>query len=272
MVKFAGILGLVGLTLPLCGGVQTKPLLVTGYRQMYNLDFGAAHVTFAKHMAQHPEDPMGPVSDAAAFLFSEFDRLHILQGEFFLHDENFRSKHKLAPDAAANQLFERRLAEGEALAQRRLSADPRECNALFASVLVRGLRSDYYGLIERRYWKTLQSTKESRQLAEQLLAIDGDYHDAWIAIGVENYLLSLKPAPVRWVLQLAGNKTDREYGLEKLRITAEKGTYLRPFAQLLFAVAALRDKRLDEARSILRGLSAEFPRNRLYVEELARLR
>ena len=60
--------------------------------------------------------------------------------------------------------------------------------------------------------------------------------------------------------------------MEKLRITAEKGRYLRPFAQLLLAVAALRDKNHDQARSLLQGLSRQFPRNRLYVQELARLK
>ena len=30
--------------------------------------------------------------------FSEFDRLHILQSEFFTHDQHFITDHKLAPD------------------------------------------------------------------------------------------------------------------------------------------------------------------------------
>jgi hypothetical protein len=49
---------------------------------------------------------MGPVSDAAAYLFSEFDRLHILQSEFFSEDTNFLNMHKLAPDQALKRDFE----------------------------------------------------------------------------------------------------------------------------------------------------------------------
>jgi len=41
---------------------------------------------------------------------------------------------------------------------------------------------------------------------------------------------------------------------------------------LLLAVAALRDRKTGEAKMLLAGLSKEFPRNRLYAEELARLR
>ena len=56
----------------------TSSGLDQGYRQMYNLEFADAHNTFAGWKQAHPEDPMGPVSNAAAYLFAEFDRLHTL--------------------------------------------------------------------------------------------------------------------------------------------------------------------------------------------------
>ncbi|QOY85494.1 hypothetical protein [Paludibaculum fermentans] len=243
-----------------------------GYQQMYNLEFDAAHKTFAEWMRQHPEDPLGPVSNAAAYLFSEFDRLHILQSEFFLHDDNFRTSQKLKPDAAAQQAFQRELARTQELAGRIVARSPGDSNAVFAQVLALGLQSDYDALIEKRYLSSLNATKDSRLLAEKLLRADPNFADAWLAIGVENYLLSLKPLPVRWFLQWNGNATNKELGLEKLKITAEKGRFLQPFARLLLAVAALRDKNRELARTLLQSLSRQFPHNHLYAEELARLR
>lgn len=238
---------------------------------MYNLEFEAAHKTFAEWMRQHPDDPMGPVSNAAAYLFSEFDRLHILQSEFFLHDDNFRSTRRLTPDASAQQAFHREIARAQELAGRILARSASDPTAMFAQVLALGLRSDYDALIEKRYMSSLNATKDSRQLAERLLQANPEFADAWLAIGVENYLLSLKPLPIRWFLQWNGNATNKELGLEKLKITAEKGRYLKPFARLLLAVAALRDKDKDRARGLLESLSRQFPRNHLYTEELARL-
>jgi hypothetical protein len=72
-------------------------------------------------------------------------------------------------------------------------------------------------------------------------------------------------------LQLGGAQTDRERGIENLRLTAAKGQYLQPYARLLLAVAALRSKDRTQARDLLMGLVRDFPRNRLYSEELARL-
>ena len=63
--------------------------------------------------------------------------------------------------------------------------------------------------------------------------------DAYLAVGVENYMLSLKPAPVRWILHMTGAQTDKETGVRQLKLTAEGGRYLRPYARLLLAVAAV---------------------------------
>ncbi len=242
-------------------------LLDTGYRQMYNLQFDQAHHTFARWQQMRPQDPMGPVSDAAAYLFTEFNRLHILQSEFFVHDEHFYSDRKLTPDPVLKQKFEAALHQALALAAR----TPGDADAAFASVLCHGLESDYLALIEKRYTASFKEMKIARTMAEQLLAAHPEYYDAWIAVGVENYMLSVKPAPLRWLLRLGGGQTDGRLGIEKLRLTAEKGHYLAPFARLLLAVAALRDRDKPRARDLLAGLAREFPNNPLYTQELAGL-
>jgi hypothetical protein len=246
-------------------------LLETGYRQMYNLQFDEAHGTFHDWERLRPDDPMGPVSDAAAYLFTEFDRLHILQSEFFLDDQNFETRRKLSPDPVLKRKFLDALARSDVLAKRVLERAPEDANALFATVLRLGLRADYLALVEKRYLASLSDVKTSRLLAEKLLANDPDNGDAYLAIGVENYLLSLKPAPLRWLLRIGGAQTDKERGIEKLSITAEKGHYLLPYARVLLAVAALRDHNWSRARELLDWLAREFPHNRLYPEELARL-
>jgi hypothetical protein len=246
--------------------------LELGYLQMYDLQFTAAHKTFADYEQVYPDDPLAPVSDAAAYLFAEFDRLKILQSEFFLHDENFRGQHqKLNADPAVRKAFDADLAKADKLAAGTLHGMPRDSNALFASVMVLGLRADFDGLIDKRDLSALSSVKSGRAIAERLLTIDPSYYDAHLAVGVENYMLSLKAAPVRWFLQLAGAQTDREVGVGNLAITAEKGHYLKPYARLLLAVDALRRKDTGKAREILTELMQQFPHNRLYVEELARL-
>jgi len=242
-----------------------------GYRDMYNLEFDEAHRIFQGYEQAHPDDPLGPTSDAAAYLFTEFDRLGVLQAELFLDDEKFKERRKPVPDPTLRDRFRGALQRSQQLADGILAHSPQDRNALFASVLNLGLESDYLALVEKRDLASLSYTKHAGLVAKRLLAVAPDCYDAYLAIGVENYILGLNPAPVRWFLRLYGAETNRELGIQRLQVTAEKGHYLLPFARLLLAVAALRDKRRDQARDLLRELAQEFPHNPLYRREFLRL-
>jgi hypothetical protein len=251
-------------------GVAQRPL-DRGFQQMYNLDFAAAHATFRSYQQTYSADPMGYVSNAAAYLFSEFDRLHILESDLFIDDKKFDGRGKLTPDPALKTEFEKELAKSDELVTRILAQKPDDKNALFSQIMANGLRGDYAALIEKRNLASLGYMKTSRAIAQRLLAIDPTCYDAYLAVGVENYLLGINPAPVRWLLRMTGAETDKQEGLQRLRLTADKGRYLAPFARLLLAVAALRDKDRPAARTLLAGLAKEFPGNQLYVTELARI-
>jgi hypothetical protein len=265
------LLGLLLLSPATFAADNSSPDLNGGFQQMYNLDFEGAHNTFKEWEQLHPEDPMGPVSNAAAYLFSEFNRLKILEFDLFTQDEAFERRPKLAPDPAIRTSFENELAKGDQLANNKIAATPQDKQALLALVFANGLRSDYAAMVEKKNLAALNYSKASRVIAEKLLAADPSCYDAYLAVGVENYLLGLHAAPIRWLLRMDGAQTDKQEGLEKLKLTATKGQYLAPFARLLLAVAALRDKDRHTAHDLLAGLSHQFPQNDLYRKELMRI-
>lgn len=250
---------------------KEDPLLEQGYRDMYNLQFEAAHRVFHQYEQQHSSDPMGPVSDAAAYLFYAFDRLKILRSDFFTEDGNFTESTKLKLDPQVKQHFEEDLGLSKKLAQAALNKSPNDTNALLASVLRIALQADFEALIEKRNGQALNDIKQATQEARKLLAVCPECHDANLAIGVENYLLSQKSAPVRWFLRLTGAETDKAVGIEKLRTVAQKGTYLKPYARVLLAIAYLRGGNKRGARQLLVELAHDFPENDLFKSELKKL-
>src|SRR6202050_3147343 len=129
-----------------------NPLIDRGFRQMYNLNCDEAHQTFAEWEREHPTDPLGPVSNAAAYLFAEFDRLNILHSEFFVDTSIFHRQPKVTPDPEVRQAFDRELEKSGKLSEEILAGTPDDPAALFAKILTLGLRADYVGLIERRYF------------------------------------------------------------------------------------------------------------------------
>jgi hypothetical protein len=235
-----------------------------GFQSMYNLQFDQAHQDFAIWERLHPDDPLGPVSQAAGYLFAEFARLNILESELFTNDKTFESRSKLSPDPQVRAKFDSAINRSDQLAGVVLKQHPDDSNALFARILGMGLRSDYVALIDKEDFAALHYMKQGRILAQQLLKQRPDDYDALLAVGVENYLTGIKPAPVRWMLSLGGIDPNKEQGIRELRLTAAHGNLLKPFAKLLLAVAALRDKNNAEGCNLLNELATEYPRNPLY--------
>ncbi|HXE13107.1 MAG TPA: hypothetical protein VN633_13355 [Bryobacteraceae bacterium] len=252
--------------------LHADPLLERGYQEMYNLQFQAAHQTFAQFEKKNPADAMGPVSDAAAYLFGEFERLRILQSQFFTSNSNFFNFHHPKADPKIKQQFENALGRTKTLVDSMLKKSPTDQDALLAETLRFGLEANYLALIEKKNIAALNEIKDGRAAAQKLLASHPDCYDGYLAAGVENYLLSQKPAPVRWLLSLTGSETDKEQGIKDLRIVAEKGRYLLPYARLLLAIAALRDGNKARAHELLNWLSTRFPKNTLYREELKKIK
>ncbi len=242
-----------------------------GFSDMYDLNFALAHQEFSQWMIAHPEDPLGPASDAVAYLFTEFNRLGILDVDLFSNDTHYENRKKKAPDPAVKIAFDQQLAHANQLADSLLQRSPHDPRALFVKTLTNGLHADYAQMIEKRDFTGLEYTKIARRYADQLLAVAPQQYDAYLAVGLENYILGLKPAPVRWLLAMTGAETNAVLGKRDMELAATKGHYLAPFAQLLLAVAALRDKDKEKARGLLTALAAEFPDNPLYARQLAKI-
>jgi len=245
--------------------------LYSGWLKMYDLRFDEARQTIDHWQKAHPSDALGPVSQAGGYLFAEFARLGVLESELFVDDHRFTHRKRLQPDPEVRRLFFREADTADQLADTKLQGSPNDRDALFAKSLALGLRADYASLVEKQNLQSLSYTKESRMFAERLLQADAGAYDAYLAPGLENYLLSLKALPIRFVLHLTGANVDREKGIEQIKITAERGHYLEPFAKVLLAVAALREKNNARAQVLLEELHRRFPGNTLYEHELSRL-
>ena len=63
--------------------------LYAGWLKMYDLRFDEAHRVFGAWKQSHPDDSLGPASNAAAYLFEELARLGALESELFVDDSRF---------------------------------------------------------------------------------------------------------------------------------------------------------------------------------------
>lgn len=242
-----------------------------GFGRLYDLDFAGAQREFEFWEKLNPDNPMGPVSEAADILFSEFNRLGVLEAQFYESDSVFAARKTYQADPGQRSRFEQQLDHAEQMAKVRLAKDPHDLDALFAMTLSNGLRSDFAALIEKKNVASLHYTKEATTWSHQLLTADPTCYDAHLASGVSRYIIGSMAAPVRWILRMGGVAGDKAGGIAELQTTAAQGHLLAPFARILLAIAYVREKDTGRARELLMGLQKEFPNNTLFGRELARL-
>jgi hypothetical protein len=238
---------------------------------MYNFDFPGAHTLIDTYIDAHAGDPLGYASRASAYLFYEMDRLGILAADFFMDDDRISDKRKLKPDPTIRAAFYWSTAQGRERAEKNLTANALDKNALLSLSMVFGLLTDYAAFVEKKQLGSLSYAKQSQHFAVRLLAIDPQYADAYLTTGISEYILGSVPFFVKWFVKLEETKGSKEQALKNLQVAAKDGRYFGPFARILLAVVALREKRTTDARRWLEGLVREFPENPLLRRELDKI-
>ncbi len=253
-------------------GALHVPELDTGFHLLYELKPEEARGQFEALQKSHPEDPLGSAAEAAAYLFEECYRQGVLTSEFFLDDKRFLGKIPLKPDPELRAAFFAADKRAQALAQLQLKSNPDDPNALFAMTLSVGMQAVYASLIDKRQLDSLKMIRQADTYAKKLLVIAPDAADAYLGLGTANYVIGSLPGIKKFFLGFAGIHGDKKVGIQQLEIAADHGRYLGPFAKILLAMAALREKKPEVARAQLTELVAEFPDNPLFVNELRKIK
>jgi hypothetical protein len=261
------------------GGARVAPNVMSdqeldaGFRLLYELKFDQAREGFAEWQQKRPAEPLGPALEAASDLFEEFYRKGVLTSEFFLDDDRMLGGIKDKPDPELERQFASAVQRAQKLSRARMAQQPKDPDALFALTLIGGMQADDFFLIQKRQLDSMRSLRETQRYARILLAVAPDTDDAYLALGVANYVIGCLPVYKRAVLWMGGVHGDKELGMQQVARAAasENARYLRPFARLMLALAALREKDPDLARLQLQALTAEFPENPLFAKELAKV-
>ncbi len=247
------------------------PELKEGFRLLYVQKYPEAREKFSAWTSEHPADPFGFVATAASYLFEEFYRQSVLTSDFFLDDKKFLRGIEGKPDPERMKNFDAELAQARKLAGARLSKDKNDAAGLFALTMAAGMESNADSILERKHLDGLKRMKEANEHAKLLLAHRPDANDAWVAPGSADYIIGCLSGGTRMVLWFGGIHGDKKLGMELVGKTADKGRYLEPFAKVLLALAARREKQDALAQKLLHELTDEFPDSPLFAAEYAKV-
>jgi hypothetical protein len=132
------------------------------------------------------------------------------------------------------------------------------------------MQSDADSMLLKKHYDALKQLKEANASAEMLLKDHPDAYDAYVAPGVAYYVIGSLSSSARFVLWFGGIHGDKQLGMSQVQKTADNGRYLKPFAQILLALSARREKEDALAQKNLKALTEEFPGNTVYDTEYAK--
>jgi len=247
------------------------PELKEGFRLLYVQKYPEAREKFSAWASEHPDDPFGFVAEAASYLFEEFYRQGVMTSDFFMDDKKFLRGIEGKPDPERLKNFDTALAQARKLANARLAKNKYDAAGLFALTMAAGMESNSDSILEKKHLDGLKRMKEANEHAKLLLAQRPDANDAWVAPGSADYIIGSLSGGARMVLWFGGIHGDKKLGMELVGKTAEKGRYLEPFAKVLLALAARREKQEALAQKLFRELTEEFPESPLFAAEYAKV-
>jgi len=125
-------------------------------------------------------------------------------------------------------------------------------------------------MLRKQHIESLKRLKEANEYAKQLLTEQPDADDAYVALGSANYIIGSLSGGARFMLWFGGIHGDKKLGMEQLKKTIDSGRYLQPFAKILLALAARREKQNTVAQGLLRELNEEYPESPLFATEYAK--
>jgi hypothetical protein len=249
---------------------SSVPELKNGFQLLYEQKFPEARAIFEEWAVKNPTEPFGQVAIAASYLFEEFYRQRVLTSDYFLDDKRFLGGITGTPDPDRIKGFEDATAKARSLAAQRLKQNKRDPEGLYAMTLAAGMQSDADSMLLKKHYDGLKHLKEANANAELLLAEHPDAYDVYVAPGIAYYVIGSLSGSARFILWFGGIHGDKALGMSKVAKTADNGNYLKPFAQILLALSARREKKNDLAIKNLKELTEEFPGNTVYETEYAK--
>ena len=239
---------------------------------MYNQNYLAAHEVLDRYSATRPGDPLPYAFQASAYLFYELDRLGILESEFLTDDNQIaEKKKKLDPDPLTREKFVRAVHDVETRADAALKIDPNDPQALFAMCIAQGVATDYMAFVEKKQFSSLSVAKRSNGYAQRLLKVDPKFYDAYLTAGISEYMIGSLPFFIKWFVHFDNVAGSKERGVDRLKLVAREGHYFKPFSKIMLSIIALREKHPQEAQQWLTELAHDYPENRLFRQELAKV-
>ncbi len=251
-------------------GVTHDPQTEAAFDHFYNMDYDHATQEFEKIVEKHPNDPFA-VNHllTAVLMYDLYDTGGMNTGDYT--NDSFIGRTPRPTKPEVKERIKALARRAEDLEEQQLKANPKDVDALYCRGVSRAQFSVYTGLVERAWFSALRNAVGARHDHERVLELDPNYVDAKLVVGTHNYVIGHLPWSVKVAAALAGLSGSSEKGLAYLREVAKSDGENAVDAKVVLTLFLRREHLYDEALGYMNELSEKYPRNHLFLTEVANL-
>ena len=241
-----------------------------GNDALYNLDYQTARELFQQMIKIAPDHPAGDVYLANNFWLETLNagrRLSssLYSGGSFYEQDAEQDKVDVKREREFSELIRRALA----VAAARLQKDPRDAEALYYHGAALGVRAGYNVTVKRSFRRAIGDANESITIQRKVVKLDPNYVDAYLSIGLYDYIIDELPWVWRTLAKLAGLSGSKKRGIERLEMVTKSGKYTSDDARVLLIGIYTRERQPEHALELITYLANKYPRNYLLGVERA---
>jgi hypothetical protein len=247
-------------------------LRAEGNDAVYNLDYKVAREKFERMVKIAPDHPAGYIYLANNLWLEWLNSSRRLSASLYNGDSFYQQDAEEDKfDPKREKEFNDYIKQAIAVAKARVQKNPQDTEALYYQGAALGLRAGYSVTVKRSFRRAMGDANGSTQIQKRVVKMDPNYHDAYLSIGLYEYVIDSLPFVWRTLARLAGLKGSKKRGLEHLELTTQKGKFAADDARVILIGLYSREKQPEKALEMISYLAAKYPRNYLLGVERANM-
>ena len=251
-------------------GAPKDTLTDVAFEHFYNMEYDRATQEFEKLVEKHPDDPFAVNHLLTVVLMHDlYDTGAMNTGDYA--NDSFIGRTPRPTDQKIKDQIKELVKRALSLEEQQLKNNSNDINALYCRGVTRAQFAVYTGLVERAWFSALRNAVGARHDHERVLELDPNYVDAKLVVGTHNYVVGNLPWSVKVAAAIAGLSGSKDKGLAYLREVAKSDGENSVDAKVVLTLFLRREHHYDEALGYMQDLTAKYPRNHLFLTEIANL-
>lgn len=258
---------------------EVMALRRAGTEAIFNLEYTTAKSKFEEMKKLIPQHPIADINLAMLIWLEHLNKTRRLQTNLYGGDSSFYAGAEDAKednegdqvDAAVDRTFRDRMAQAKTKAMALVARNKNDADAQYFLGAYYGVMAGYEASVARKFFGAMRNGSRSVDAHEKTLKLKPDYYDAYLSVGMYDYIAGSLPFMYKVIATLAGVRGNKQRGIERLEKIVSSETVTADDARVLLVAIYKNEKRFDDALAVLKHLNNKYPASYLLKLETATL-